>query len=207
MTILQTKIPFSGFYCSIHEECIDNTLMQLLADEHGETDDDLLDEAHCVLSVEHFEIEYSKAYVEAFADSFGLKIGFSKLTSPREYNFETDEIHGTIKLDDVKSVLADIDLTEFKKYVFERCSHRDGFVSFYPANLEEWPPVENWDCNHVGILLDFIAKEEWSDSQQSEEWNLMESHSCNGSFEEWLLDDPKNKELLTLVNSIYEAKQ
>ena len=205
MTTLQTKIPFSGFCDSFHGECIDDTLYYMLADDRGEVDDDLLEKARSVLRVEHFQTAYAKAYAEAFADNFGFEIEFSKLTSPGEYNFETDKIHCTVKLDDVKSILSSIDLAEFRKYVFEQCSHRGGFFSFYPANLEEWPIVADWDCNHVGILLGFIVKEEWADSQHIEEWELMDSHACSGSFEEWLFDDPNNSELLALVNSVNAA--
>ena len=54
----------------------------------------------------------------------------------------------------VRDLLAKIDKDVFRSTIKERFTSRDGFISFYPNRVEDWPDLEEWDHNHVGTLLE-----------------------------------------------------
>ena len=104
MRKISFKIPFSGFYESVHDVVIDEVLTDSFGGGSGELPDGFSDEAQ--IDWESLQKYYAKAYVEQalytleLADS-SVKAGPEILASildnlvidsPREYNFRTDEL-------------------------------------------------------------------------------------------------------------------
>ena len=85
------------------------------------------------------------------------------MTSPRYYNFETDEIH--LKLDAstlekwVNRLRDDSDLQAiFSDTIKERCTSYDGFISHHSNVLADYLKLElsDWDNIKAGLLLEAI---------------------------------------------------
>jgi hypothetical protein len=136
-----------------------------------------IDESQCVTASEFSELffdhtEYSKVYrkvaefyTEAFeqwaTDELELPAGsfsFAEMTSPREYNFQTDRIFATITDEAVQAMFSRSESDNHKtlaEVIRNRFTSYDGFMSHYPNDLESWleKPLEDWDHNEVGTLL------------------------------------------------------
>ena len=99
------------------------------------------------------EYPWHKAKTSAW--SVGLK--FEEMTSPREYNFETDRLFATVPDAFVRKLwrLSKVDdHARLQAMIAEHFTSRDGFASFYPNTLAAWPsdPM-TWDHNELGTLL------------------------------------------------------
>ena len=203
MTKLLARIPFQGFYNTIHDAAGDDALRHMFSDHATgcHVDEELYDKAFGLVNWRGFHNSYARGYCDAFSDEFELGLEFESLESPREYNFETDKIFVHIALDVVKRIFDETDAKGFAEYVLERCSHRSGFISHYPADLNEWPELSEWDHNHLYHLLNYYLL-----SEQGDDWELyaMESYSCNGYYDAWLTQ--ANDELITLVNTHYNTQ-
>ena len=110
------KIPFSGFYNSIHDSIIDSALeyeSECYADS-DKANDIILD----VLNINHYDKireELSKVFVEGVNELFwyeyniNLDLEFDSLKSPRFYNYSTDEIYCYIDNDKINELIALLD--------------------------------------------------------------------------------------------------
>ncbi len=172
---LVTKIPFSGFYDSLYSGEVDHC--QEMDCEHyaeKEAEDhpkELRIEASEFADIFFDCADYSaayhavaKEYVEAFdtvvSDEIGIKLdlSFENMSSPREYNFETDRIFVHIPRDVVAKLFrasrADKHetLAAVIKKRFTGCS---GYIPFYRNELDTWlaKPVSQWDHNELETLL------------------------------------------------------
>src|SRR5690606_26269592 len=111
---------------------------------------------------------------------------FESLDSPREYNFCTDRIFCYIPLESAKRLFvisAKGNHKRLKEVIRERFTSRDGFISFYSNNLEEWldKPLDQWDHNEIGTLLIAVAP-----CFDDASWGFYESMACNGGFyQDW----------------------
>ncbi len=192
-TTLETTIPFSGFYESIHDSEIDYTLERIFQDENG------LDcEWSGALQMHYFDScdfravhkAYAQAYTENFAHEFKIpSLAFIELSSPREYNFTTDRVFCTISLADVDKIMANIDHSRLADLARETFTSRSGFSSFYNPDVTTWGPVDTWDHNQIGTLLQAYADQEFggSDGFDSDaEFSLMESDRGNAMVDQWL---------------------
>ena len=157
---MQATIPFHGFYNSIHDAAFNSALEQ----EGREVGD----------------VDWRKAfrgYAAEFAKQFLHEINiqgqFDRLESPREYNFTTDRIFVEIPLPEVVRMLAEVDPETLNRVAEERHASRSGFSSFYSPRVGSWGPVETWDCNQVGTLLQAYAGEDL-------DWAIAETLECNG---------------------------
>lgn len=179
-----TTIPFSGFYESLHDSEIDYALDQVFSDRATgcEINEPLRWKAYDSMNWRGVHTEYAKEYAEAFAQHFGIdSLAFESLSSPKEYNFTTDRIFCTIEYADLCRIVAAFDLNEFAAHVREKFTSRDGFISFYPADLSEWGRVESWDHNQAGTALEFYAiQESGGEFDHYQEFGLMEDARCNG---------------------------
>lgn len=192
---LKIQIPFSGFYNSSHEGIFDSELeyeLDNLAQEYG-ADNDV-----CIAYSEAFNdaiqwrkvfTDYAREYVEAFNDvvecETGLKLAleFDELTSPREYNFETDKIFAFISPESVNDLFEIVTKENLQKIISERHTSRSGFISFYSNDLKEWPEnVLEWDEIQLESLLRAylfqIIGDDWG--RYFEAWELMEDMRCTG---------------------------
>jgi hypothetical protein len=172
-------IPFAGFYNSIFSEQIDDDISnycEYRASEYSESDesawppelrlteDELFEAIFSEVDYSATYLEVAREYCEAFnsvaSERIGFELGltFEEMQSPREYNFSTDRIFATIPLASVRRLFAESrdDGHEFlKRQIEQDCTSRDGFASFYSADLAQWvaKPLRTWDHNELGILL------------------------------------------------------
>ena len=153
MRKISFKIPFSGFYESVHDVVIDEVLTDSFGGGQGELPDGFWDEAQ--IDWESLRKYYAKAYVEQTlytlesADSrvkAGPEILASILdnlviNSPREYNFRTDELWVDLEFHSYE------DLPEgFSSWVasiieFIKENHQDEFMEW---RREQLTPCPGW---------------------------------------------------------------
>ena len=132
------KIPFSGFYNSIHDGIIDSALeyeSECYADS-DKANDIILD----VLNINHYDKireELSKLFVEGVNKLFWceydikLDLEFDSLKSPRFYNYSTDEIYCCVDNDKINELVALLDNeNDFIEVLKDKYQSRDGFIVF-----------------------------------------------------------------------------
>lgn len=235
MQQLSVKIPFSGFYNSSHSTMFDNWLeyeQDVLAQEHDATNEQLVELAerfYQYIDFRKVETEYAKAYcgelVKLIADAsrkyvindkgereltqpFNLSLEFEALESPREYNFATDCIYGKIPLEQLQYMLAQIPAEDWREFVHEKCSHRSGFISYYPADYDAWEKdLSEWGEARLGMVLEaylihILKDESTSDIEDAlSAFSLMEDYSGNGYICNWLWENAK-KEFTEYADSL-----
>ena len=157
----KTSVPFSGFYESLHELIFDSVLddeINQLKDKLGR---DPIEDFK--IDFRGFALAYSKQYCLEFGQylflngniDFEIDLTFETLTSPREYNFETDRIFATISGSHLLRLFCFLDKSNFAEYLRENFTDESGFVSFYSSDIDNWleKPLASWDCNEIGALL------------------------------------------------------
>lgn len=165
MTTIETTIPFNGFYESISSDLIDDAIQQYFSNLLGEELD--VPEWAYNINFKKIRIKYSQMYVQNFVEVLNenyfperpIVITFKKLTSPREYNFETDRIYVTVSVDDFTRVRESTKGLDMAKTIRDRFSHRSGFISFYSNDIEslEWKKeTEDLDHNEAGTYLECL---------------------------------------------------
>lgn len=87
-----------------------------------------------------------------------LQLEFDEMTSPREYNFETDRLFATVPAYIMRRLFAKSRREGHETLaavILRRFTSRSGFISHYPASLADWlaKPLVDWDCNELGTLL------------------------------------------------------
>ena len=139
---------FSGFYESIHSGVFDNEEEWIIEDNPGHDYDDF--------KFKTDEVGYCKNYVNAISSEIELKMEFMELTSPREYNFTTDKISVWITTKELKKISSALNSEALKDIIKRRFTSRDGFMSYYSNDIEEWKEkkIQDWDCVELGTLLD-----------------------------------------------------
>lgn len=190
---LNATIPFSGFYASMHSDNIDRAINSYF-DKEG-TGEEGLEPENFYFSFNHYDDiheAYAKKYVECFADWFEgetgveLPLTFETMKSPREYNFTTDRIFCDIPLSAIRKIRAYVPDDVLRKRVSDRFTSRDGFLSFYSKDLDDWQetPLSGWDHNQIGTLIE-AALIVGSDSEEyGWEYSIMESALYNGRIDE-----------------------
>ena len=175
-------IPFSGFYESLHSSAIDDSINQEFSDDQGIENAELSYRACDSMQCGNVRNEYAKEYASNFGHEFGIKsLSFESMQSPREYNFSTDRIICNIDYAELCGIIKTFDLKAFAEFVRERFTSRDGFISFYPAELSEWGKVESWDHNQIGTALEFYAiQESGGEFDQWAEHGIIEDSLSNG---------------------------
>lgn len=124
--------------------------------------------------------ENEEAICKTFGISFIKKIHFTgKSWSPREYNFNTDQLDFIVTIDKrlMLETLAKLNGNEeFEKYLHEHFTSYDGFMSFTPNNYKELSEEilgEHDDyIQAVSALIRFLAKDETDEieTDMHEEW-------------------------------------
>lgn len=183
-----TTIPFSGFYESLHNSAMDDALKQEFSDDYGIENTELSYRAWDSMQWGNVRNEYAKEYAANFGHEFGIKnLSFESMQSPREYNFSTDRIFCNIDYAELCGIVKTFNLNAFAAFVRERFTSRDGFSSFYAADLAEWGKIESWDHNQVGTALEFYAiQESGGEYDHWQEYAIMETSISNGFLSELL---------------------
>lgn len=193
-------IPFSGFYNSLHSSELDRALEMMFSDDSGNPNDGLVFRAFDLVQWRNVHAAYAAHYAAAFCEEFEITgAAFESMTSPREYNFETDRIFITLPESEVTRMLTETPRETLDAVATEMFTSRSGFISYYPPDVDSWGPVAEWDHNQCFALLlayvlhmrDGKAFDGWA------EYSIMEDYSCNGYLDEWLSEsaDPKLKRL------------
>ena len=148
-----TQLPFSGFY--------ENQILEI-ADWNFDQDDpetSYSKEDYDKIDWQKAQFNLAKIYTEGFNREFeyqtdiSLNLKFVELSSPRFYNFETDRIFAEISPDKVKELREYVSENILREMIKKECTSRDGFSSWYPNDLDDWPKLEDWDHNHNHLLL------------------------------------------------------
>lgn len=158
METLEVNLPeFDGFYHSF----LDITEFIEISNDlnlHG----DMTQEEYDNIDWESTNINITKKYLdiwvrknESVLKDLGIEVTFSKLVSPKEYNFRTDECVITVSFDykSLKDKLVNLtkDNIDFKIYIKEKYSSYSGFVSFYSNDAEVWL------CEYLNTKFDNIV--------------------------------------------------
>jgi hypothetical protein len=181
-----STIPFSGFYCSMHDRELDYACKNILQDGGGDpVHPALLDRLFDAIDWRAAHEAYARRYAASWCDAMGI-VGaeFDELNSPREYNFTTDRIFIRIPDGEVTRILASIDRARLDETARAMFTTRDGFISSYSPRVEDWGPVSDWDHNQLGCMLAALQPEEF------DEWDIVENWSGNGVLEGWILNTP-----------------
>lgn len=129
---MRTSIEFGGFYGSIHEALVEQTIESFFGDDNGELPEGLNIDWHGAFN--SYAKEYASNLSEWLADEYGIKVGFSNLSlySPREYNFKTDTIEADIsEVEAVQLKARFIHDAEFLKHLQSATQSVSGYISFY----------------------------------------------------------------------------
>lgn len=222
MGYLLIRLPFQGFYNSIHDELIDNTLDRMLENDqadipmlYSEKYEEDRNASELLWNTANYEsicTEYSKEYVKAMNEyikqelDIDLKLAFESMVSPREYNFMTDRIFAWIPESKMLAIASQVDNKVFDNLVKERFTSYDGFSSFYSNDSEsdEWyeTPINEMDHNQLQTIF-----EAW---MLTKEFEYNEEDLClnyiyeDCGIEQIIQDSNQSNEFWDIVDKCYE---
>jgi hypothetical protein len=176
MNKLESTIPFNGFYESFISDDIDHQIGQQIewdADIYDLNEDEqqILWDSYLSVNRSYFYNQIAEHYTDLYIDAlnerleeFTLKAKFNLLTSPREYNFETDRIFIDIEknhaIDFIKYIIKNYK-KELEEKIKERFTNRSGFSSFYKNSIDLWPKdYSEWDHNQIGTCFELFDFDE-----------------------------------------------
>ena len=161
------EIPFMGFYDSIWSYIWEDEFDQ--EDEfESEFNSDMVD----------WKLYYTKLAIEIvdwIRHKSELLLSFEKLTSPREYNFESDRIFAYISETQLELIYREIDKAKLASIFKDALTERSGFIPYY--SVDSWQaPVLEWDYALTALLMGLYlsellgedwARECWEDSSEA----------------------------------------
>ena len=176
MNKLESTIPFDGFYESFISDDIDHQIGQQIEWDSdiydlNEDEQQVLEDSYLSVNRSYFYNQIAEDYTNFYIEilnrrlkGFTLKAKFNLLTSPREYNFETDRIFIDIEknhaIDFIKYIIKNYK-KELENKIKERFTSRSGFHSFYKNSLDLWPQdYSKWDHNQIGTCFELFNLEE-----------------------------------------------
>jgi hypothetical protein len=176
MNKLESTIPFDGFYESFICDDIDYQIGQQIEWDSdiydlNEDEQQILWDSYLSVNRSYFYNQIAKDYTNFYIEilnrrlkGFSLKAEYNLLTSPREYNFETDRIFIDIEknhaIDFIKYIIKNYK-KEFENKIKERFTSRSGFNSFYKNSLDTWTQdYSEWDHNQIGTCFELFDLEE-----------------------------------------------
>ena len=182
------NIPFEGFYESKHSQELDSVEERFINYEIEERRENLEPEelGDALYRAANYGIAFdhiARAYVVYFNDyikeeyEIDLELKFESMTSPREYNFETDRVFCEISLEKAQLLFDSTSTPALRMAIQDRFTSRSGFISSYPNRLEDWPiSIEEWDHNQLGTLLVALLSDaedyDWRIYEQMQEHNV-----------------------------------
>jgi len=182
MNKLESTIPFDGFYESFISSDIEHQIGQQI-----EWDTDIYDlnvneekilwDSYLSVNRSYFYNQIAEDYTNFYIDDLNAKLNyaypdygftlnakFSFLTSPKEYNFETDRIFIDIEknhaIDFIKYIIKHYK-KELEEKIKQRFTSRSGYWSHYKNTLDSWTQdYSEWDCNMIGTCFELFDLEE-----------------------------------------------
>ena len=185
---MKTTIPFQGFYESIHMACIEDVEEHLFTSYADDTNYEELKNhfsSACRYSVV-FE-KYAEFFTESFAKKFDIAIKFNSLTSPREYNFRTDQIHIDVAYSEIYRIRKSVTDAQLQSVARRELTSRPGFMSFYDPEIETFGPLKTWDSARLSILI-MAYIENHGNFDDYYESALAEDLSGSGYLDNWLCE-------------------
>ena len=183
--LIEIQIPFAGFYYSIHSDQIDSELEDMPdywansmpCDMPGWLVDMFFDAADWSAAHDFYAKEYAESFCAEYLDDVGE---FSAMTSPREYNFETDRIFVKVTRAAIARLWRGADRGTLTRIAGDRHTSRDGFASFYSPEWQTWGRLSEWDHNQLmTLLLAYLETERGEEWDQWAEYALVEDLGCN----------------------------
>ena len=182
MNKLESTIPFDGFYNSFISADIDHQIGQQIEwdcdiYDLNESEEEILYNNYLTVNTSYFYNQIAEDYTNFYIDNLNAKLNyaypdhgftlnakFSLLTSPREYNFETDRIFIDIEknhaIDFIKYIIKNYK-KELEEKIKERFTSRSGFWSHYKNGLDLWTQdYSEWDHNQIGTCFELFDLEE-----------------------------------------------
>lgn len=162
-----TYLPlFPGFYNTILEpdEEFEAELVNERREEHGL---DPLDYDDIDFDYNHYETEIIHEFarlIEGKVD-FIEKIEFQELIKPREYNFHNDSVNiiATVNVDMIRNLILRYE-NDFRDYLYDHYTTRDGFMPYYSNQYEHWYDDTNGFTDfsetphQLGSILTFLLR-------------------------------------------------
>ena len=172
MKKLESTIPFDGFYNSYISSDIEHQIGQQIEWDSdiydlNEDEQQILWDNYLSVNRVSFYNEIAEHYTDLYIDAlnerlegFTLNAKFNLLTSPREYNFETDRIFIDIERDHaigfIKYTIKNYK-KELENKIKERFTSRSGFWSHYKNGLDLWTKdYSEWDHNQIGTCFELF---------------------------------------------------
>ena len=176
MNKLESTIPFDGFYNSYISSDIEHQIGQQIEWDTdifdlNEDEQQILFDNYLSVNNSSFYNEIAEHYTDLYIDAlnerlegFTLKAKFNLLTSPREYNFETDRIFIDIEknhaIEFIKYIIKNYK-KELENKIKERFTSRSGFWSHYKNGLDLWTKdYSEWDHNQIGTCFELFDFDE-----------------------------------------------
>ena len=176
MNKLESTIPFDGFYESFISDDIDHQIGQQIEWDSdiydlNEDEQQILWDSYLSINRSYFYNQIAEDYTNFYIEilnrrlkGFTLKAKFNLITSPREYNFETDRIFIEIEenhaIDFIKYIIKNYK-KEVENKIKERFTSRSGFWSHYKNGLDLWTnDYSEWDHNQIGTCFELFDLEE-----------------------------------------------
>lgn len=186
---METRIPFEGFYETKWSQGIDDAeeqCVESLAGEHDIEQDEIAALLWRKCNYRQAYLYIAQEYVPPFQDALNRALGldialiYKDMTSPREYNFETDKIWAEISYRDALRLARRVGRKALRKEAKDMFTSRDGFCSFYDPDISTWGQLRTWDHNQLYCLLSAAV-----DATQDEDlsWGIYEDFSSNGYFD------------------------
>ena len=182
MNKLESTIPFCGFYESFISDDIDYQIGQQIEWDSdiydlNEDEQQVIEDNYLSVNRSYFYNQIAEDYTNFYIDNLNAKLNyaypdhgftlnakFSFLTSPKEYNFETDRIFIDIEknhaIDFIKYIIKHYK-KELEEKIKQRFTSRSGFWSHYKNGLNLWTQdYSKWDHNQIGTCFELFNLEE-----------------------------------------------
>lgn len=156
---IEIELPFMGFYESIHDEKIDDQILDGVAYHFEETlfQDLDVEKAQAIsdamygadIDWDELKNEYCEELVNKLASELEFDFTFSATTSPRFYNFETDRLFVKIPKEEALKVKKEVETyDDWAETIHNRFTSYDGFFSYFSndATNEEWKKEDLAQC-------------------------------------------------------------
>lgn len=173
---IKTTINFGGFYNSIHDDNIEWACESYFTDDDGNCDWDIILDSVDFKKIRGVYIDlYCDLFSEWLKENYGVDIKFKNisLSSPREYNFETDKILCDIDSVENESLIKTMKAKPaFLDWVKDRTKSRSGFISFY-----DFDDVMN-DKNEIFSVyaLEYLSSE-YENSEFMNDYDRVSGHN------------------------------
>jgi len=158
------NIPFAGFYGSKYSGELDHVqerFVEYEVEKNPGLNPDIPNEALWKAAdygkaFDHIARTYVDHFNQYILDEYELDLDlkFESMTSPREYNFQTDRIFCEISEENVRKLRSVVSDPALRQAIKDRFTSCDGFISSYDNDLDDWSTdLLTWDHNKLGTLL------------------------------------------------------